>query len=189
MEHAQEQLDLRVRRTHKLLWESLLKLMKEREFESVSVKDICEQAMVHRTTFYNHYEDKYDLLKCGMRETYEKLMAESNIVDENDSAYQTFFTHVMMHRALYQVMLCGNGASIFQSWLRDRFAESLVIKLQQVELSGKRWDVPLPMLAHFYSGAVVSTLTWWISNNLAVSPNQMSSYLQKLLVEVEALKK
>ena len=76
MINEQEPGDLRVRRTHKLLWEALMTLMTEQEFETISVKEICDRAMVHRTTFYKHYEDKYDLLTRGMQQTHEMLLAE-----------------------------------------------------------------------------------------------------------------
>ena len=41
-----KQTDLRVRRTHKLLWEALMGLLCEQTFEEITVKDICERAMV-----------------------------------------------------------------------------------------------------------------------------------------------
>ncbi len=69
------QADLRVRRTHKLLWEALMAELSERTFEEITVKDICERAMVHRTTFYKHYEDKYALLEQGMRQMYDALVS------------------------------------------------------------------------------------------------------------------
>ena len=28
----------------------------------MSIHDICDESIVHRTTFYRHYNDKYDLL-------------------------------------------------------------------------------------------------------------------------------
>ena len=74
MNNTQEPVDLRVRRTHKLLWEALLILMAEQAFETISVKEICDRAMVHRTTFYKHYEDKYDLLTRGIQQTHEMLV-------------------------------------------------------------------------------------------------------------------
>jgi len=75
MKSSPEQADLRVRRTHKLLWEALMAEMSERPFEEISVTDICERAMVHRTTFYKHYEDKYALLEQGMRQMYDALLS------------------------------------------------------------------------------------------------------------------
>lgn len=52
MKHTHKKDDLRIRRTYKLLSESLLDLLSENKFEDISVTDICEKAMIHRTTFY-----------------------------------------------------------------------------------------------------------------------------------------
>jgi GAF domain-containing protein len=53
-----EQIDPRVRRTHKLLQEALLELAAERGFDAVTVGDIARRASVNRATFYRHYQDK-----------------------------------------------------------------------------------------------------------------------------------
>lgn len=55
--------DRRIRRTRKLLKDSLISLMGEKEFKNISVKDITEQADLNRGTFYLHYEDTYHLLQ------------------------------------------------------------------------------------------------------------------------------
>ena len=47
----EEHLDLRQRKTRKLLVEALAHLMEEKPFPDISVVDICGRAMVHRTTF------------------------------------------------------------------------------------------------------------------------------------------
>ena len=54
--------DLRVVRTKKLLTDSLKNLLQEKSFDKITVNDICERAMVHRATFYNHFNDKTDLV-------------------------------------------------------------------------------------------------------------------------------
>src|SRR5215467_9608409 len=73
MKSLHDSSDLRVRRTDKFLWDALIALMKERDFESITVTDICERAMVHRTTFYKHYEDKYGLLYHGIQDELNAL--------------------------------------------------------------------------------------------------------------------
>ena len=67
-ERTAEREDLRQRRTKKFLVHALLALMEERPFQELSVVDICERAMVHRTTFYAHFEDKYALLRYAIGE-------------------------------------------------------------------------------------------------------------------------
>ena len=54
--------DLRVIKT-KALSSSLLQLLEQQLFQTITVNQICDNALVHRTTFYKHFYDKYDLLK------------------------------------------------------------------------------------------------------------------------------
>lgn len=54
--------DLRIKRTQTAIKDSFFKLVDERGFEHISVKDITDGAMISRNTFYLHYCDKYDLL-------------------------------------------------------------------------------------------------------------------------------
>lgn len=54
--------DLRIKRTQKSIKEAFFKLVKEKGFDHISVKDITNEAMISRNTFYLHYSDKYDLL-------------------------------------------------------------------------------------------------------------------------------
>ena len=54
--------DLRVIKTKRALSHSFYTLLETTLFSSISVNQICENALIHRTTFYKHFYDKYDLL-------------------------------------------------------------------------------------------------------------------------------
>ncbi|MFC7558721.1 TetR/AcrR family transcriptional regulator [Paenibacillus farraposensis] len=78
MKNDKANTDLRVKRTHKLLWSALGELLLDpkKEFSSITINEICEKAMVHRTTFYKHFVDKYDLLNlffCNFRMSSGKI--------------------------------------------------------------------------------------------------------------------
>ena len=49
---------------------ALLSLLAKKEFEYITIREICEKAGVNRSTFYLHYENTYDLL----RETTEYVL-------------------------------------------------------------------------------------------------------------------
>ena len=67
--------DPRVKRTRKLLQQTLLELMNEKTFDAITVQDIAERSTLNRATFYAHFEDKYDLLDSIMREGVEQALA------------------------------------------------------------------------------------------------------------------
>ena len=54
-----EKQDLRIIKTKKVLYMALVDLMREKTFEEIKVSEICARALVNRSTFYAHYEDKY----------------------------------------------------------------------------------------------------------------------------------
>ncbi|HHY60627.1 MAG TPA: TetR/AcrR family transcriptional regulator [Clostridia bacterium] len=56
--------DLRVQRTKKLIQQAFYECVKEKGFEKTTVSDIAKKAMINRATFYLHYQDKMDLLRC-----------------------------------------------------------------------------------------------------------------------------
>ncbi len=184
-----EPMDLRVRRTQKLLWEALMALLAEKEFEAISVKDICERAMVHRTTFYKHYEDKYNLLLKGMFEIYDTLAAEADVPldafasDDAPPVFVGFFEHVEKHQHFYRLMLCGDGISKFQGLLRTYLAELCEVRLRKAARGRRTPAVPAPLLAQFCAGTLISTASWWLENALPYPPRQMANYVKLLLQE------
>lgn len=71
--------DPRILRTRRLLQQALVNLMKEKEFDSISVQDIAEAATINRATFYDHYPDKFALLECTVGTRFNELLAERGI--------------------------------------------------------------------------------------------------------------
>ncbi len=55
-------LDLRIRKTYIALTNTLIEMMEEAPFEDIRVSDLCDRAMVRKSTFYKHFADKYELL-------------------------------------------------------------------------------------------------------------------------------
>jgi AcrR family transcriptional regulator len=49
-------------RTLTSLQKAMLTLLAVKSFEEISVQELCEKAMLPRATFYNYFDDKYDLL-------------------------------------------------------------------------------------------------------------------------------
>jgi AcrR family transcriptional regulator len=184
MNSSAEPADLRVRRTRKLLWEALLAEMSKRAFEEITVTDVCERAMVHRTTFYKHYEDKYALLEQGMRKMYDALVAEarhdppSAFSEENPPPYFIrLFEHVAERQQFYQLMLCGEGIGRFQKLVKDYIAEVAETRLRGLLPANQSSVFPLAMHVQFFAGAVLSLLAWWLENDMPLSPRQMAQYL------------
>lgn len=64
--------DLRVKRTKILIKKSFIELAKNTEYQKISIKNLCDKAMINRNTFYLHYQNKDDLVKEMINETIDK---------------------------------------------------------------------------------------------------------------------
>lgn len=65
--------DLRVLKTRENIKNAFSNLLLEVDFKSVTVQNICDRALIGRSTFYDHYCDKYDLLNKMVEEIINKF--------------------------------------------------------------------------------------------------------------------
>lgn len=79
--------DSQIISTRNLIQDAFLSLTNERSFEDITVKDISERTPVNRSTFYSHFEDKFDLLDSFISDTLmtflsEKIKSDTKLTEE-----------------------------------------------------------------------------------------------------------
>ena len=57
------------------LKEALTRLLREKDFEAISVSDITKEAGVNRGTFYLHYVDKFDMMDKLINEILQNILS------------------------------------------------------------------------------------------------------------------
>ena len=62
-------------RTGRRMDEALIALLEKKDFEYITIKEICDTAGVNRSTFYLHYENTADLLRETTRYIIDKHLA------------------------------------------------------------------------------------------------------------------
>lgn len=65
--------------------EALITLLEKKDFEYITIKEICDTAGVNRSTFYLHYENTADLLKETTRYIIDKHLAYYEIDEKRIS--------------------------------------------------------------------------------------------------------
>lgn len=176
--------DLRIRRTRKLLWEALLSLLQEQAFASISVRAISERAMVHRATFYTHFQDKYALLEYGIRETFQQIVQElhwEEASEQRTAALLPIFEYMRAHRELFSLLLVEKSADSLGALMRRHMVEVLEAELTQSPAQVKRFAIPIPIIAQFYAGALLTVMIWWVEQEMRVPAEELARYMDRLL--------
>jgi len=74
-------MDLRVVKTKKNIRDAFLELRKKYSLDEIKVNALCEKAMVNKTTFYNHYQDIYELSEELEAEVLDDFLANFKDID------------------------------------------------------------------------------------------------------------
>ena len=69
-----------------LMDEALILLLEKKDFEFITVKEICEKAGVNRSTFYLHYETMTDLLEESTQYFLKKFYLQMQETDDFNMA-------------------------------------------------------------------------------------------------------
>lgn len=186
-QHREEHLDLRQKKTRALLVSALAQLLEERPFQELSVVDICRRAMVHRTTFYAHFNDKQELLRYLLLGVERRCVETCLPKDWSGEARDYFLTAArnvldffQSRRALYRACL-RSGADIDAHVLEDQAAEDLVQLLSQPRFHTAFPDSDPRITARFYTGAMLSLLRWWLDSEDPVPVERLIAHFEHFI--------
>lgn len=118
-------------RTKYQLWNALYHLMLEKgkTLQQITINDICQTAFVHRSTFYNHFSDKYDLFKFG----FMIYAAEKEKYPVEQQLSQPFTLSIAINEKLQrQLLFSPLMKGIDEPFLDELLSEKLHLLLDQV---------------------------------------------------------
>lgn len=185
----EKKIDLRILKTKKSLYESLLTLMKEKTFEEIKVSDICEKAYVNRSTFYVHFDDKYTLLDSLIHDLKENLLEELN-KNKNFSNTKEYYMelikilldHVEAESDIYMPIMINNRNSIAMDMIYDTLNEDITKRLEEEEVIHNK-KIPSEFIAKFYLGAIINIGIEWLKSKNKYKREDILEYLKELIPE------
>ena len=184
---TQENPDRRDRKTRKLLKECLIRLLKEKRVQDITVRELTDMADLNRGTFYLHYKDVFDLLE----KTEAELMDEFNSLvmsyDAKDLkqhpalVFDDIFALVYDNADLVEILMGENGDLSFVNRLKQLVREKCLRDWMEVFRSGD------PQVFEAYFSFIVSgcvgLVQYWIQNGRKESPRQMASLTERIIKE------
>jgi AcrR family transcriptional regulator len=184
-----EKQDRRSQRTRHLLSAALVELIREKDYNTITVSDIIERANVGRSTFYAHYRDKDDLF-VGELDRVIELLSQRIPGQEEIPFFPSLglFRHVGEEYELYKALLWTPGIDLLIKHMQKSLSQRIV---QGLEKSGREYEVPLPILATFIAGSFLSLLKWWLENKMIYSPEEMDKIFKSLTmagIEIQKIK-
>jgi len=189
MEMAKRQ-DRRVRRTQQLLEAALLSLIKEKEFDAISVQEIIDRANVGRATFYSHFDNKEDLLESGfdglladLRERQREARSRTDGSEEKLFAFSRhLLAHADEHRGIFPAMVSQRGGALIQHLLRRLLLKVVREDVRAMALREDAGAVPVEATVEFLAGGLFGLLMWWMSGKMRLSVDEVDRTFRRLAI-------
>ena len=176
------------KKTEKQIEDSLLQLMKEHTFETISIRQLIDLAEVNRSTFYRHYLDKYDLLEKienrlldDLQAYYQEALDSSCLfklekefkVEDYIHDKQNLFHFFEPYLEDLAILLGPNGCPTsslkLQEALREIFSQSISLADPHLE------EVEADLLLNHQAASFMGTLTYWLAHP-CYKAQQMSDF-------------
>lgn len=177
-----KKLDSRIRRTYANLTKALYELLQEKSFDNITVSQICEEAGVHRATFYKHFIDKYAFLRFYFEYQLEEIYAEKiATIDSGDETLKkrclALLDHMLLfindNRCVFTAFTDTDVSASFVTTVVDVFSNFIADKISTYcSEKGSKVD----MLSHYYANAVVGLYSWWFSNENACTLEELKAF-------------
>lgn len=124
--------DLRIRRTVTNIKSAFEALICEKEYDSITVKELSDRAMINKKTFYQYYNNLDELLsklKTDFSSRYLEQIAGYRIPEDMDKINRAFFTFSASAGEVYDRITCSGSYGVIQKDLmeqtmNDRWHES-----------------------------------------------------------------
>lgn len=176
--------DRRISRTRETLFHALSDLMLEKRYEDITVQDIIDRANVGRSTFYAHFQDKEALATDNLAHILDSLagaMGSGNASPHELLPGRDLFEHIREHYPMFKAMTSGHGLEMFFDKGQAYWSQRLTGPLQTMLPAGQEASIPIPILANFVAGTLVTLLKWWIDNKMPYDSDRMAEIVGQLV--------
>lgn len=174
-------MDLRYQKTKIAILRAIEVLLQNKDFEKISIKDICEAAQISRSAFYLHYTDKYDLAKQCQLELIEKgnrLIKESVIVKRRELML-TMLNLLLGEGRVLALLISSHGSSEIQDNIRYLMRENArenILPLTNLKFENATEE---RYFLSFFSNALFGVIQEWINSGQKETPEEIVAFVDK----------
>lgn len=173
----------RVALTKRLLKESILRLLREKELDKITVSELCRDAGINRATFYRHYSIPRDVLIELEKDLYFSLRREIPRPKSSEETRQSvgklcYFLAENME--FLRISIQCNSDADFVRFINEVFGD----------LSSEIRDVPafrgldaedIKMMTLYSCGGSYFLLRHWLMGTVHKSADEVAEYLYRLM--------
>lgn len=159
-----------------ILARSFIELAKKKPIEKITIKEITDGAGVIRSTFYNHFVDKYEMIEWIVK---DRLLGSVGVLLENGMIREAIIVvgrNILHDREFYKAAAKLEGQNSFESIVEKSISDTfLEVFFRDPNAHNARnpWITP-ERIAGYFAHAMTYIFIMWIKADMIVSPEDMA---------------
>ena len=177
--------DRRVKRTKKLLRDSLFTLLQTKSINEITVTELTEIADINRATFYFYYTDIMDMLEQIQNEAYELFEEVLIGTEEHINSIEEFASYIENI-----LTFCKQNPTIARFVITREFNNNKVLKkikkllAKKVPVAKENYaqDDPRRFVLNFALNALTGTVVDWMDDGMIIPPDVMAEFIANMYI-------
>ena len=175
--------DIRIRKTIEAIYDAFTNMLLEMPYEKITVKALCERAVINKTTFYRYYPTLDDLLaelQSQYARPYAQRTAGMRYPDDIEALILEFMTYSAKQGPLYDAII---SSGVYTSILNKVMSE-MGEERERNHKPPKGWSEPewSLYLAHVNSSQI-RLYKQWVDDGRSIPIERMASLAVKLICD------
>ena len=151
--------DKRVLSSADALYQAICTLMKQKSFDDISIKVLCEHAKIGRSTFYRNFDYIDDVFSLKINRIFSDLITCIE-AGENGKEIEIFYSYWSNNSEILMVLLEANRWNIYTNELNTKFK----LRLDEVEKNFKITQLERAYFLDSMCAHLNSILHTWLTN-------------------------
>lgn len=183
-----KKVDLRIEKTYRALYSAFTALLEEKRFEDFTLNELCQRAMIRRTTFYKHFADKYEYFLFYVKETCRDIRGQLPPDAAGGSAreYLVFMCRQLIrfldrHEKMVQNVMSSSMFPMLLDGLAEQITGDICQVLRDTGAAAQLTNAQAEDLAAFYSGGIVNVLRLSLRHGRKLNEDTFAASAEALL--------
>lgn len=179
--------------TAKKMNDALITLLDKKDFAYITVKDICNEAKVNRSTFYLHYENTMDLLEeviLSLNKSFANHFKEiafpdvdnanlNDLIFINDKELLPYLNFIKENRTVYKAL--KNNPRLFTA---DKYQKATYDTVVSKILDRFYQNPKIKNYSFcFYVNGINALILAWCNNDCDLSVNEIAALIKELILK------
>jgi AcrR family transcriptional regulator len=179
--------DPRVRRTRRLLRNALVSLMLEKDYASISIREITDRAEVAYITFFRHFESLDQLLIEALDEGLAELLvhietlAKRSETSDLEIEGRLIFEYIEQKADLFRILFKSQSVTR----VRKRVVQNIAVIFQKscTPLARSNSPLAIAITSNHIATSLLALIEWWLDNKMTPPPAEMGKVYKSLIID------